>query len=139
MQDPLPLLQPNEQSYYRGSFSYAMSVMETDQIYDWRTETSEGQIRVGQEFMSKSKVLCRPFSETYTAHGKKGQFSGYGCERDGENNGWCKLVEGNMLNCAFEPADGFLEQTVDAITDVQTQGKGYQKRATSNFWDWWPF
>ena len=128
-----------EVDYYKKSFSYAMDAMKNNQVYDWRTETSEGQVRPGKHFKSKSGVKCRTFAEAYTIHKQKGQKTGYGCKREGDYNGWCKLKKGDMLNCSFEPADGIFETIVDGANGATGKASGYKKRVESSFWDWLPF
>lgn len=129
--NPIAKLTTGEADYYGKSFSYALEALEDDQVYDWRTESSEGQIRVGKAFKNRSGGVCRTFSEIYNIGGAEGQNVGYGCKRDG-GDGWCKLRTGNMLTCAFEEPDGLLEQFAEGIHSVEKSVKFYKNPDIGN-------
>lgn len=136
--NPMAGLNEAERDYYNQSFSYAMQTMKLDQVYEWRTTTSYGSIRAGKTFLSKSKTRCRSFSETFEIHGKVGELQGYGCKRD-ERDGWCKLREGNMLNCALEPPDNIIDKVIDGASKAKGNANTRILTAEYNFWSWWPF
>lgn len=136
--NPFTLLNDAEQDYYLKSFDYALDTLKNDAIYEWRTATSEGAIRAGKRFVSKSNATCRSFSETYSLSGISGKMSGFGCKREGKD-GWCKLREGNMLSCAFESPQtvfDFIEQKAGKASEI---GNRKSSEAEWSLRRWWPF
>lgn len=114
-------LSDNEREYHSFVFDYAMGNLPAGKHYDWKTFESSGRIVVGDAFTSKSKSLCRPFSEEYHFSGMSGVMTGYGCKREGRE-GWCMLSNDNMLSCALEPSDGGIGDVLNAAAGAVPSG-----------------
>lgn len=108
--EPSAVLTESEQKYYDTIFSYVMENTPPDGTYSWQQNTSSGTLRAGDRFTSKSKSLCRKYTEAFNINGHKGTAEGYGCRRADEDNegSWCRLHEGNVLTCALEQPQDFL-------------------------------
>ena len=137
-QDLLKTMRKAQREYYELSFSYAMSGTQTGEIYEWRSHYAEGQIRPGRRFANQYGNTCRPFAETYKVGRHHGQNTGFGCKRQGAD-GWCKLREGNMLNCALEKEPDTADKVASEIKAVGNKATEAAKNAESSFWSWWPF
>jgi hypothetical protein len=91
-----------EKDYYVKVFEYVMDTITTKEPYPWKSSDNNiGAISVGETFTSKSKAICRPYSETFDVGGYKGTNEGIACKRVG-NEGWCRLKKTDALTCALE-------------------------------------
>ncbi len=127
-------LNDKQREEYLKVFNYTMDSKADDISYHWKSGTASGDIRAGKKYISKSKSVCRNFSETYKVGDEKGQAKGAGCKRKGKP-GWCKLdLEKDALTCALEPPDGFLEQIGDDTENMFRKG-GDMMRGAKNWWN----
>jgi hypothetical protein len=90
-----------ERSYYRQVFDYTMDNVEAGHKYEWKTYSGNGNIHVDEVFVSKSKVPCRNYSETFRVQNVPGAYQGVACKRIGAD-GWCRLKPSNAHTCAME-------------------------------------
>ena len=90
-----------ERKYYALSFAYTMDAVQAGTPYAWGSYSGKGEITPSAAFISKSRSVCRNFTETYTIGGAAGAGEGIGCKRNGDE-GWCKLRKGQAMTCAME-------------------------------------
>lgn len=90
-----------EKAYYIQIFNHAMSHTYDDQHYPWESFNSKGSITPLKTYASKSKSLCRRYSETFVIGSYGGQQEGVTCKRKGKA-GWCRLKIGDAETCALE-------------------------------------
>ena len=113
-QSLLASLSDAEKSYYIKVFDYTMETVKAGEPYGWESYNGKGSIVAGEPFASKSKALCRKFTESYAIGGKNGGGGGVACRRDGDN-GWCRLRETDALTCAMESPNYFTNQGVESV------------------------
>lgn len=134
--EPFSTLDQVDRDYYARSFSYAMAAVKDGETHAWKGNGGSGSITPGERFKAPSGVTCRGFAETYVISGQSGNNQGFGCKRD-EREGWCKLKEGDMLSCAFEPPDGLIDELTEDTLELYNK-TGNRKQRIENTW-WWPF
>lgn len=103
--------------YYLKVFDYTMDNVAAGKSYHWDAKVMSGDIAVSEKYISNSKVVCRDFSEIFTAGGKSGKSEGIACKRK-DDSGWCRLNRGDAMTCAFESqstTDKLLDGAKDAI------------------------
>lgn len=129
---PYELLTDKQRAYYVKVFNYVMDNIKSEQSFDWDARTGKGSIRVGEEYASKSKSLCRDFTETYEIGDKKGEIKGSACKRD-NGNGWCRITGSNPHTCSLEEPQGF----IDSVTSDVDNALGKGNEIIRNTKDWW--
>ncbi|NBX03060.1 MAG: hypothetical protein EBR02_03140 [Alphaproteobacteria bacterium] len=97
----LAQLSDAERKYYALSFSYTMDAIAPGASYAWGSYSGKGNIAPQEKFISKSKSLCRKFTESFNIGGLQGGNDGVACKRNGDD-GWCKLRKGQVMTCAME-------------------------------------
>lgn len=103
--------------YYLKVFDYTMDNIAAGKSYHWDAKVMSGDIAVSDKYISNSKVVCRDFSEIFTADGKTGKSEGIACKRKNAD-GWCRLNRGDAQTCAFESqstTDKLLDGAKDAL------------------------
>ena len=90
-----------EKAYYIQMFNHAMSHVHDGQRYAWESYNSKGAFKPSNTYASKSKSLCRRFTEDYTIGQHSGTQEGVTCKRKGKA-GWCRLKIGDAETCAME-------------------------------------
>mgnify|MGYP001591778159 FL=1 len=119
--------------YYIRVFNYTMDNIKANESFHWDAIPNKGDIHVGEEYISKSKALCRDFTETFEINKKAEKRSGTACKRDG-NNGWCKLKNTDKAStCALEEPQGITDKVINNIESTLGTG-GEMLRNTK---DWW--
>ncbi len=129
---PYSQLSGKQREYYAKVFNYVMDNVKEDQAFNWDAKTGKGTITAGKEYISKSKSLCRDFTETYEIGEKKGEIKASACKRDG-NNGWCRITDENPHTCALEEPKGF----IDSVTQDVDSALGKGNEMIRNTKDWW--
>lgn len=129
---PTSKLDGKQRDYYLRVFNYVMDNIKNDEPYHWESNKEKGDIRVGEEYISKSKSLCRNFTETFVIDNQSGKSEGAACKRDG-NNGWCRLKNTDAHTCALEEPEGFTDNLINDAEGVL--GKGNEM--IRNTKDWW--
>lgn len=124
---PAAGLSDAEQEYYEKVFDYAMGTVKPGETYKWESYGGKGEIAPGENFVSKSKAVCRNFTESYAIGGKQGKADGIACRREGRE-GWCRLKEGNALTCALEETASDMQKRLKDANDVAAVGKSWTER-----------
>lgn len=129
---PANLLAGNQREYYQRIFNYVMENYKDEKPYEWKSGAEKGSILVSKQYISKSKSLCRNFSESFVVNGEAGKYEGVTCKREG-NNGWCRLKNDNARTCALEEPEG----TVDKIMRDADGAMDKSNEFIRNTKDWW--
>lgn len=129
---PSDELEGKQRDYYLRVFNYTMDNSKDNKAYHWETGAAKGDIRVSKEYISKSKSLCRNFTETFKIDGQVGKSEGAACKRDG-NNGWCRLKHEDAHTCALEEPQGVADKLMNDAEGAL--GKGNEM--IRNTKDWW--
>jgi hypothetical protein len=124
-------LNENQREYYLNSFNNTMDNTADDKSNHWQMGNASGNIRVSKKYISKSKSLCRNYSENMQIGDQITQDSGSACKRKGKK-GWCKLKADDAHTCAFEGPDGFLEEITDS-TEKMSEQTGNMMRGAKNW------
>jgi hypothetical protein len=118
-------------NYYLRVFDYTMDNMEAGKSFHWDAGTASGNIRVSEEYISKSKATCRNFTETFIIDNIAGTSEGAACKRDGK--GWCRLKNEDAHTCALEEPQGFTDRFLNGMDRTI----GSSKEMMRNTRDWW--
>ncbi len=121
-----------QQLYYINVFNYVMDNIKVGESFHWDAGTGKGDIKVGEEYVSKSKAICRDFTETFEINNEAGKSQGAACKRD-NNNGWCRLKNEDAHTCLLEEPAGITDKIIDSVED--TLGKSNEM--IRNTKDWW--
>ncbi len=130
--NPSTELSGKQREYYIKTFNYAMNNVKDEKPYQWKVGTAKGEIRIGKEYISKSKSLCRNFTETFVIDDQTGTSEGAACKRDG-NNGWCRLKNTDAHTCALEEPEGTFEKFTNDAEGTLDKGN----EIIRNTKDWW--
>jgi hypothetical protein len=138
---PLNTLQGEALTYYVQSFNSTMERGKPDKPYAWKTVGGKGQFVVGPQYTSKSKALCRDYSESYVLNKKIGAIpapgapapansspdanntvansesttgtaTGIACQRSAQT-GWCRLGAKDARTCALEKSQSGFDRTLN--------------------------
>ncbi len=128
-----PKLNEKQQEYYLNTFNNTMDNTADDQSNHWQMGNASGNIRVSRKYISKSKSICRNYSENMQINDQITQNKGSACKRKGKK-GWCKLKYDDAHTCAFEPPDGVIEEIMDS-TEKMSEQTGNMMRGAKNWWN----
>ncbi len=118
--------------YYINVFNYVMDNIKAGESFHWDAGTGKGDIKVGEEYVSKSKAICRDFTETFEINNQTGKSNGAACKRDNSKS-WCRLKDEDAHTCALEEPEGMTDKIIDGVEN--TLGKGNEM--IRNTKDWW--
>ncbi len=113
---PLEILKGEQKTAYINAFNHTMSYTKPNEYYHWALKTSAGNIKVGKTYISKSKALCRDFSETFNIEGKEGVGGAAACKR--EDNSWC------IIRKKTEPHTCAIENIESSTDKIMRDAKG---------------
>ena len=133
IESPADELKGNQREYYIRIFNYVMDNIKDDKPYHWKSGTGEGDIRVSKEYTSKSKSLCRNFTETFVIANQAERSAGVACKRNG-NSGWCRLKNEDAHTCAFEAPQNLTDQLMEDADGVVNKGNEII-RDTQGWWN----
>lgn len=129
---PADSLAGEQRIYYLRIFNYVMENNTDNKPYEWKTGAAKGSIRVSKQYTSKSKALCRNFSESFFIDGETKKYEGAACKRD-ENKGWCRLRNGDAHTCALEEPEDTMDKIMRDTDSIMGEGNEFMR----NTKDWW--
>ncbi len=130
--NPAKELTGNQREYYVKIFNYVMEHVKPPEAFNWNSSVAKGNIKAGEEYLSKSKAQCRDFTETFEISGQLGRSEGTACKRDG-NNGWCRISGENPRTCALENPEGITDKIMNDVDSVLGKSSEMMRNAK----DWW--
>lgn len=130
---PADLLAGNQREYYQRVFKYVMEHYKDEKPYEWKSGAEKGSILVSKQYTSKSKSLCRNFSESFVVNGEAGKYEGVSCKRD-DNKGWCRLTYNGARTCALEAPQTITDKVIEDTESV-IEGGDELIRKTQNWWN----
>ncbi|MEK6746828.1 MAG: hypothetical protein AABY33_07345 [Pseudomonadota bacterium] len=128
---PADLLSGSQREYYQRVFNYVMEHYKDEKPYEWKSGAEKGSIRVSKQYISKSKSLCRNFSESFVVDGESGKYEGVACKR--ESKGWCRLKSEDVHTCALEQSEDITDKIMRDADGAVDKGNEFIR----NTKDWW--
>ncbi len=128
---PADMLVSYELDYYLQVFNYVMDSNQETFIFHWSSNSGNGNISVGKEYLSKSKTVCRNFADTFEITRPHGEATAAGCKRLGAN-GWCRVHDGDAHTCALESPNSAADKILDSTSSAIDKGTEFLNKTT----DW---
>ena len=129
---PYSDLTGKQRAYYINVFNYVMDNIKADESFHWDAGTGKGDIKVGKDYISKSKAVCRDFTETFEINNELGKSNGVACRRD-NGNSWCRLKKEDAHTCVLEEPQGITDKIINNVESTLGQGD----EIIRNSKDWW--
>ncbi|MEZ5691065.1 MAG: hypothetical protein R3D71_05315 [Rickettsiales bacterium] len=123
-ESPRSYLTGEQLAYYNKIFNYVMDYVGVDKSHKWNSSLASGEIYVGKPYISKSKSICRNFSEKFELNSKNisKNYKAIACQRN--NGSWCRLsLKSEALTCALEKPNGELDLIMRDVGDFMADHK----------------
>lgn len=110
--------------FYVNSFNSAMENSKVNVARDWKMVGAVGKIIASEKYLSKSKSICRNYTESFEIYGKKNTNSGVACKRTNDV-GWCRMKADDAHTCAIEKSQGAVDKMLSGVGNSAQKAKGW--------------